>query len=164
MEVIRLVRHRKRLHERRRKRQKKIICTLEDSKYDVWYIKKETGYLTHLSIDGITVCPYSSGLVSFWDRYPNTETNFCWDCLRNIYKFYLKPPRRKNMRWIPKEYEVKWRCSAIVNKKGKKKRCFKTSDSPFNSFCLQHKKCFLKHIQKYTSISQDVCKLIISLL
>jgi len=151
--------------ERHRNRQQQIIAILKESKCDVWYVKTETGNFTHIVIDDYTFCSHSTGLISYWDRCPNTKANFCWKCYRNVqYSSYLTS---ETIYYYPNLYKASWRCSAIVKKKGKgkkKKRCSKTTNGPFDSFCLQHEKCFLKHLHKYISVSPDVCKLICGLL
>ena len=155
--------------ERRQKKLNSIKTNLEESDYDVWYIKSEYGTISHISLDGITFCNYGSGLISEWSRNFFTGIHICYQCLNSAEMQMLidkqKPVDYQYKHYPNDYYDVYWRCSAIVKKKGKKlKRCLNCSGGPDKSFCSQHEKCFMKYINQYILVSHDVSKLIYKLL
>jgi len=125
---------------------------------DVWYIKSESGNIIHIAINGETFCCQS--LTAYWERTITNIDNICQQCV--FITGYLSHTGTPY-----KSYQISWRCTAIVVKKGKckkVKRCSNCSKGPYESFCTIHSKCFLKYINKYISVSPDVSKLIYKLL
>jgi hypothetical protein len=150
-------------------RRNRIIKKLSKISDDVWYIKAESGQIYHIAINEETFC--STTLTDYWKRTP-TETDYiCPHCIRNT-DYLLKSPEEKIQNYYYYSstnirYGVAWRCTAIVINKGKRKktkRCRNCSKGPYESFCTLHSKCFLKYINQYISVSQDVSKLIYKLL
>jgi len=138
---------------------------------DVWYIKTETGHIEHIAIDDVTHCNEArSRLISQWSRNHIPGSSICYPCMNIVTFQYLKDNDNDNLYYhnmSPSNYGIAWRCTAMVKKKGKGKklkRCSNCSGGPDESFCSQHNKCFMKYINKYISVSQDVSKLIYKLL
>jgi hypothetical protein len=157
----------------KRSRRNRIIEKLSKISDDVWYIKAESSQIYHIAINEETFC--STKLTAYWKR-TITETDYiCPQCIWKT-EYLLKSHREKiedqfNYRTrdsnIHIVYGVSWRCTAIVINKGKCKkikRCSNCSKGPYESFCTLHSKCFLKYINQYISVSQDVSKLIYNLL
>lgn len=149
-------------------RRNRIIEKLSKISDDVWYIKTESGQTYHIAINEETFC--STTLTAYWKRTP-TETDYiCPHCIRKTN--YLLKSRKKiqNQYYYSSTdigYGVAWRCTVIVINKGKSKkikRCSNCSKGPYESFCTLHSKCFLKYINQYISVPQDVSKLIYKLL
>ena len=108
--------------------------------------------------------------MSEWSRNFFPGIYICYQCL-NSAEMQMRIDKQKPIdnQYIQytNNYYVSWRCSAMVKKKGKGKklkRCLNCSGGPDESFCSQHEKCFMKYINQYILVSQDVSKLIYKLL
>jgi len=151
--------------QRLSKRQINTINFLKESKLDILYIRTESGYLTHVSIDNYTFCEHGAGLIYYRERNLSKKEQLCTTCLGMIHRYYVNPPVSSYRE--PTFYNVKYRCSMVIRKKekmNKTNRCSRTTNGAFNSMCSQHTECFSKYLHKYTSFSSDVCKLICKLL
>lgn len=152
------------------KRQLDILQKAE-KKNDIWYIKTENGGVTHLAMNDITFCQHGARLISSWSK-PSTPFigEGCYVCFRNAVGDITDDNYSRYWYNSRKRYDVWWKCSAIVNSKGKKKvktkerRCTNNTHSAYDSLCTQHEKCYYRYIQKHISVCDDVSSMIMNYL
>lgn len=139
----------------------KIIDDLKEKEENILFLHTETGYYIHISVDETVLCAHGARLVSRWESDIKNMDKLCYECIRNVRYKYLSNVH--SVYYQPPEYRISWRCTAMVKKRGVKKkltRCRNTMDGPLDSFCTQHKKCFTKYIHQYISVEPDVLKII----
>lgn len=138
----------------------KIIDKLKSGN-DIWFIRTKKSRELHISINNETYCsnvaknvyyisqkspPYNQHRFNIGEN-EDRDLFMCHTCLYCSQHNYNR------------KYVVLWRCNFTT---ALKKRCSKNSNSPYNTFCVQHLNLVVKRLNKY--FSNDVSKIIVKLL
>ena len=104
----------------RNERFSKLIQSLQEKKKDIWFIKTDTGFYTHIAVDETILCHNGLRLMAKWSRDIENLDTLCYECVRNI-RYQFTNDFGNILTITSPKYDVGWRCTAIIKKQGSKK-------------------------------------------